>query len=141
MSPLELTDADYRLTGLSLAGHPMRHLRELLAPNGIRTARDLLRSGRDDERVALAGLVICRQRPGTAKGFVFLSIEDETGIVNVVVTPKRFERQALLISSSPLLLIRGTLQVESNVVNLRGEEFRALRADAGEHWAKGHNFH
>jgi error-prone DNA polymerase len=119
----------------------MRHLRQLLAPNGIRTAEELHQRGRDGERVALAGLVICRQRPGTAKGFVFLSLEDETGIVNVVVTPKRFERQALLISSSPLLLVRGTLQVESKVVNLRGEEFLALRADAGEQWAKGHDFY
>ncbi|MFN8580917.1 MAG: PHP domain-containing protein [Gemmatimonadaceae bacterium] len=106
LSRLELTDADYRLTGLSLAGHPMRHLRPILSPNGIRTAQDLQRHGRDGERVAHAGLVICRQRPGTAKGFVFLSLEDETGILNVVVTPKRFERQALLISSTPLLLVR-----------------------------------
>jgi error-prone DNA polymerase len=141
MSQLELTDADYRMTGLSLNGHPMRHLRALLAPNGIRLAADLLRQGRDGERVAHAGLVICRQRPGTAKGFVFLSLEDESGILNVVVTPKRFERQALLISTSPLLLVRGTLQVESGVVNLKGESFRALRADAGESWAKGHDFH
>ena len=141
MSQLELTDADYRMTGLSLNGHPMRHLRPLLAPNGIRLAADLLRQGRDGERVAHAGLVICRQRPGTAKGFVFLSLEDESGIINVVVTPKRFQRQALLISTAPLLLVRGTLQVESGVVNLKGESFRALRADAGESWAKGHDFH
>jgi error-prone DNA polymerase len=129
------------MTGLSLAGHPMRHLRRLLAPNGVRSAADLQRDGRDGEKVAHAGLVICRQRPGTAKGFVFLSLEDETGILNVVVTPKRFERQALLISTSPLLLVRGTLQVESRVVNLRGESFRTLRADAGEDWAQRHDFH
>ncbi|HSA57846.1 MAG TPA: PHP domain-containing protein [Gemmatimonadaceae bacterium] len=141
MSHIELTDADYRMTGLSLNGHPMRHLRPLLGPNGIRTAQDLLQRGRDGESVAHAGLVICRQRPGTAKGFVFLSLEDETGILNVVVTPKRFERQALLISTSPLLLVRGTLQVEHGVVNLRGAEFRALRADAGETWARSHDFH
>jgi error-prone DNA polymerase len=141
MSRIELTDADYRMTGLSLNGHPMRHLRGLLAPNDIRTADDLFRHGRDGERVAHAGLVICRQRPGTARGFVFLSLEDETGILNVVVTPKRFERQALLISNSPLLLIRGTLQVEHGVVNLRGESFHALRADAGETWAKSRDFH
>jgi error-prone DNA polymerase len=141
MTRVELTDADYRVTGLSLNGHPMRHLRAILAPNAIRTADDLLRNGRDGERVAHAGLVIVRQRPGTAKGFVFLSMEDETGILNVVVTPKRFERQALLISNSPLLLIRGTLQVEHNVVNLRGESFVALKADAGEDWAKSHDFH
>jgi error-prone DNA polymerase len=141
MSRLEITDADYRMTGLSLNGHPMRHLRRLLAPNAIRTADDLVRNGRDGERVAHAGLVIVRQRPGTAKGFVFLSMEDETGILNVVVTPKRFERQALLISNSPLLLIRGTLQVEHGVVNLRGETFTALKADAGEDWARSHDFH
>jgi error-prone DNA polymerase len=141
LSPLEITDADYRMTGLSLNGHPLRHLRRFLRPNGIRTARDLQDRGRDGERVAHAGLVICRQRPGTAKGFVFLSLEDETGILNVVVTPKRFERQALLISGSPLLLVRGTLQVEQRVVNLRGESFRALKADAGEQWVQGHDFH
>ena len=142
MSRLETTDADYRLTGLSLNGHPMRHLRKVLEPNGVRTARDLQQHGRDGDRdVAHAGLVICRQRPGTARGFVFLSLEDETGILNVVVTPRRFERQALLISTSPLLLVRGTLQVEQAVVNLRAEQFRALRADAGEEWAQRHDFH
>ena len=141
MTRVELTDADYRMTGLSLNGHPMKHLRKILSPNAIRTADDLMRNGRDGERVAHAGLVIVRQRPGTAKGFVFLSMEDETGILNVVVTPKRFERQALLISNSPLLLIRGTLQVEHGVVNLRGETFTSLKADAGEDWAKSHDFH
>jgi error-prone DNA polymerase len=141
MTRLETTDADYRMTGVSLNGHPMRHLRTVLEPNDIRTARQLQDAGCDGERVAHAGLVICRQRPGTAKGFVFLSLEDETGILNVVVTPQRFEKQALLISTSPLLLVRGTLQVEQGVVNLRGEQFRALSAGAGEDHAKSHDFH
>ncbi len=141
MTQIETTDADYRMTGLSLNGHPMRHLRALLAPNGVQTTADLFAHGRDGTKVAHAGLVICRQRPGTAKGFVFLSLEDETGILNVVVTPKRFEKHALLISTSPLLLIRGTLQVEGRVVNLRGEQFKALTADAGERWARSHDFH
>lgn len=141
MTRLETTDADYRMTGVSLNGHPLRHLRALLAPNGVRTARDLIDTGRDGERVAHAGLAICRQRPGTAKGFVFISLEDETGILNIIVTPKRFERQALLISTSPLLLVRGTLQVEQGVVNLRGEQFKALSAGAGEEHAKSHDFH
>ncbi len=141
LKPVEIADADYRMTGLSLNGHPLMHLRELLAPNGIRTAKDLLRNGRDGEEVAHAGLVICRQRPGTAKGFVFLSLEDETGIINVVVTPQKFEQQALLISQTPLLLVRGTLQVEQKVVNLRARTFRALRAKAGEEWAPTHDFH
>jgi error-prone DNA polymerase len=141
MSPGELTEADYRMTGMSLNGHPMSHLRRLLQPNGVRTARDLVRHGRDGERVAAAGLVICRQRPGTAKGFVFLTLEDETGTVNVVVTPKRFEKQALLISTTPLLLVRGVLQVEQGVVNVRGETFRGLQAEVGAEYADRHDFH
>ncbi len=140
-SPIELTEADYRMTGLSLAGHPMSHLRAVLAPNGVMSARQLLHEGTDGQPVAVAGLVICRQRPGTAKGFVFLTLEDETGMVNVVVTPDRFERDALLISNSPLLLIRGVLQVEQQVVNVRAKRFKALTLGGGEEHAKGHNYH
>ena len=98
MSPREITEADYRMTGISLNGHPMRHVRAMLRANGVRTAREILALPRRHENVATAGLVICRQRPGTAKGFVFLTLEDETGLVNVVVLPKLFEKQALLIS-------------------------------------------
>jgi error-prone DNA polymerase len=141
MTRVELTEADYRMTGISLAGHPMSHVRDVLVPNGVRSARDLLRHGRDGETVATAGLVICRQRPGTAKGFVFLTLEDETGLINVVVTPQRFERQALLISRTPLLLVRGVLQVEQSVVNVRAAQFRALQAAVGAEFAQRHDFH
>ncbi|HJQ21928.1 MAG TPA: PHP domain-containing protein [Gemmatimonadaceae bacterium] len=141
MSPGELTEADYRMTGVSLNGHPMLHLRPLLRPNGILSAADIIKRARDGEQVAVAGLVICRQRPGTAKGFVFLTLEDETGMVNIVVTPKRFERQALLISTTPLLLVRGVLQIEQTVVNVRGEKFRALQAEVGAEYARSHDFH
>jgi len=141
MTRVELTEADYRMTGISLTGHPMSHVRSILEPSGVRSARDLLKNGRDGERIATAGLVICRQRPGTAKGFVFLTLEDETGLVNVVVTPQRFERQALLISRTPLLLVRGVLQVEQNVVNVRAQQFRALQAAVGAEFAKRHDFH
>jgi error-prone DNA polymerase len=141
MRRVELTEADYRMTGISLAGHPMSHVRDVLTPNGVRSARDLLRHGRDGETVATAGLVICRQRPGTAKGFVFLTLEDETGLINVVVTPQRFERQALLISRTPLLLVRGVLQVEQAVVNVRAAQFRALEAAVGAEFAQRHDFH
>jgi error-prone DNA polymerase len=141
MTRVELTEADYRMTGISLAGHPMSHVRDVLTANGVRSARDLLRNGRDGETVATAGLVICRQRPGTAKGFVFLTLEDETGLINVVVTPKRFERQALLISRTPLLLVRGVLQVEQTVVNVRAAQFRALEAAVGAEFAQRHDFH
>ncbi len=136
----ELTEADYRLTGLSLNGHPMRHVRPLVTLNGVRSARDIMATMRDGEPVAHAGLVICRQRPGTAKGFVFLTLEDETGTINVVITPQRFERQALLISRTPLLLVRGILQVENGVYNIRAKQFTALHAGAGEQAVKGHNY-
>jgi error-prone DNA polymerase len=140
MSPGELTEADYRMTGVSLNGHPMLHLRALLKPNGILTAAEIARRARDGDRVAVAGLVICRQRPGTAKGFVFLTLEDETGMVNVVVTPRRFEQQALLISTNPLLLVRGVLQIEQGVINVRGERFRALQAEVGAEYARSHDY-
>ena len=141
MSPGELTEADYRMTGVSLNGHPMVHLRPYMQPNGILPAAEIIKRAKDGERVAVAGLVICRQRPGTAKGFVFLTLEDETGMVNIVVTPKRFEQQALLISTSPLLLVRGVLQIEQTVVNVRGDYFRALQAEVGAEYARSHDFH
>jgi error-prone DNA polymerase len=141
MAPYELTAADYRTTGLSLNGHPMIHIRETVRLNGVRTAHDLVTRGKDGERIATAGLVICRQRPGTAKGFVFLTLEDETGTINIVITPKRFERQALLISRTPLLLVRGVLQIEDGVVNLRAEHFKALDAPVGAEHAQRHDFH
>ncbi|HYW32619.1 MAG TPA: PHP domain-containing protein [Gemmatimonas sp.] len=141
LEPVELTEADYRMTGLSLAGHPMVHLRTLLAPNGVLSALDTIDQGYDGQRVAVAGLVICRQRPGTAKGFVFLTLEDETGMINIVIRPDLFEEHALLISTSPLLLVRGTLQVEDKVVNVRAKQFRKLELGGGEGHAKGRNFH
>ena len=141
MTPGELTEADYRMTGVSLNGHPMQHLRPYLIPNGIVSAAELARNAKDGDYVAVAGLVICRQRPGTAKGFVFLTLEDETGMVNIVITPKRFERQALLISTTPLLLVRGVLQIEQTVVNVRAEKFRGLQAELGAEYAKSHDFH
>jgi error-prone DNA polymerase len=141
MSPAELTAADYRTTGFSLNGHPMYHLRPILVPNGIRTASEIIAHATDGERVAAAGLVICRQRPGTAKGFVFLTLEDETGMVNIVVTPRRFERDGTLISRHPLLIVRGVLQVEQGVIHLRGDQFIPLDAAVGAEHAQRHDFH
>jgi error-prone DNA polymerase len=112
----------------------------VLAPNGVQTTAQIARA-RDGSRVAVAGLVICRQRPGTAKGFVFLTLEDEFGLVNVVITPARFEKQALLISQTPLLLVRGVLQIEQTVVNVRAESFRGLSAEVGAEYARSHDFH
>jgi error-prone DNA polymerase len=141
MSPAELTATDYRTTGFSLNGHPLHHLRPTLTAAGIRTARDIIAHAKDGTRVAAAGLVICRQRPGTAKGFVFLTLEDETGMVNIVVTPPRFAKDAVLISHNPLLVVHGLLQVADNVIHLKGDRFTPLDAAVGAEHAQRHDFH
>lgn len=144
MTNVELTEADYRMTGLSLAGHPMSHLRDWLRRNGIPSAAEVLAHASRvpcPASVVVAGLVICRQRPHTAKGFVFVTLEDETGMLNVVIPPTVFERQRLLIARNPLLMIRGELQVEGLVVNVKAEECEAIHAEAGARHAKSHDFH
>jgi len=140
LTPVELTEADYRMTGLSPAGHPLRHLRRAVAALGAIPAADL-EHRRDGDRVTVAGLVICRQRPATAKGFCFLTLEDETGLANVVVTPKLFEEHKRLIRRSPLLVVAGMLQEEQGVLNIRGKRFAAPPARAGAAFVTSHDFH
>jgi error-prone DNA polymerase len=126
MSPGELTEADYRMTGVSLNGHPMLHLRPLMKPNGVLSSVEIQRRARDGDRVAVAGLVICRQRPGTAKGFVFLTLEDETGIVNIIVRPDLFMRERLTIVEEPFLLVDGVLQNQEGVTSIKSERLHGL---------------
>ena len=140
LTPVELTEADYRVTGLSPAGHPMRHLRRAVAAMGAIPAAELERR-RDGDWVTVAGLVICRQRPGTAKGFCFVTLEDETGLANVVITPKLFEEHKRLVRRSPLLLVSGVLQEEQGVLNIRGKRFAAPRPEAGAAFVTSHDFH
>ena len=78
----------------------------------------------------IAGNVICRQRPGTAKGFVFVSLEDETGIANVIVPPPVFEALRLVITEEPFLLIEGRLQNIENVIHVKAEQIKRLEADS-----------
>ena len=140
LTPVELTEADYRVVGLSPAGHPLRHLRATLAAQGVIPTSDLERR-RDGAWVTVAGLVICRQRPATAKGFCFVTLEDETGLANVVITPKLFEANRRLVVRSPLLLVEGVLQEEQGVLNVRGRRFAALGRGAGAAFATSHDFH
>jgi error-prone DNA polymerase len=138
-TPLELTEADYRVTGLSPAGHPLRHLRGALRRQGVTSAAELARR-QDGQWVTVAGVVICRQRPGTAKGFCFLTLEDETGLINVVVTPRLFEANRRVVVRSPLLLAGGVLQEEQGVLNVRGRVFEALDPAAGAAHVTSHDF-
>lgn len=111
---------DYRTSHHSTRGHPLGPLRERLRAMGLPDARTLggLSHGR---RVSYAGLVICRQRPGTAAGVTFMTLEDETGFVNVVVWKQVFEAHAVLIKTTPFLGITGRVQTEDGVVNLVAE--------------------
>jgi len=140
LRPIELTEADYRVTGLSPAGHPMRHLRAALRAEGVTSAAELSRH-RDGDWVTVGGLVICRQRPGTAKGFCFVTLEDETGLANVVITPQLFEANHRLVVRSPLLIVRGVLQEEQGVLNVRARTFAAPDPKAGAAFARSHDFH
>jgi error-prone DNA polymerase len=139
LRPFELTEADYRVTGLSPAGHPLRHLRAALRAEGVITADQLARH-RDGDWITVGGLVIVRQRPQTAKGFCFVTLEDETGLVNVVVTPKLFEANRRIVVRSPLLLVRGVLQEEQGVLNVRARAFAAPDPKAGAEHIRSHDF-
>jgi error-prone DNA polymerase len=113
--------ADYAALGLSLKAHPVAFFRQGLSARGILTSarhRDERLAGR---RVTVAGLVLVRQRPGTAKGTIFLTLEDETGIVNVVVWPKVFERCRRVLMTAQFLAVRGRVQREGLVIHVVAE--------------------
>ncbi|KAB1075365.1 DNA polymerase III subunit alpha [Methylobacterium planeticum] len=122
---------DYVATGLSLKGHPVAFFRERLGRIGAMPARDHLDEGlAPNSRVTVAGLVLTRQRPGTAKGVVFLTIEDETGIANVIVWRKVFEANRRVAMTARFLAVRGRVQREGSgvhkVVHVIAERFRDL---------------
>jgi error-prone DNA polymerase len=99
--------------------------RDELAMRGILRAVDL-RTARQGRRVRVAGMVITRQRPGTAKGFVFLTLEDETGIANIIVRPDLFARDRLVIIEEPFLIVDGVLQTQDGVIAVRADDITGL---------------
>ncbi|MDP2627341.1 MAG: error-prone DNA polymerase, partial [Candidatus Rokubacteria bacterium] len=145
MTPRERLVADYMGTGLTLGPHPMQFHRRRLSDLGVARATDL--PGLSSDRpVRVAGVVVVRQRPGTAKGFVFLNLEDETGLVNVIVRPALFRRHRLTITGEPFLLVEGGLQHEDGVISIRAERLWPLRerleaAPAHPEGPPSHDFH
>jgi error-prone DNA polymerase len=125
MTALERLQADYRGASLTVGDHPMKLLRAGLVDVLPAAALPARRHG---ERVQIAGSVICRQRPGTAKGFVFISLEDETGVSNAVVTPALFEQRRLTITQEPFLRIAGQLQILDGVICVKAERIDPLAA-------------
>ena len=126
MNPLERLDADYRGSGMTTGPHPMHYLREPLHALGVLPAVQLA-DHPNGRWVRVAGAIITRQRPGTAKGFVFLTLEDETGVSNVVVTPDKFQDNRVLVTSEPFLLVEGVLQKQDGVIHVRARVIKPLK--------------
>ena len=125
MNLAERLEADYSGTGLTVGRHPMHYLREQLLRLGVSSARDL--AGKPNgSKVRVAGNVIVRQRPGTAKGILFLSLEDETGISNIVVMPDLFAENRLALLTEPYLLVDGKVQNVDNVIHVLARAFDRL---------------
>jgi error-prone DNA polymerase len=136
MTPPERLMADYAGTSLTIGPHPLALRRAELALRGVLRATDLPR-GRNGRRVRVAGAVITRQRPGTAKGFVFLTLEDETGIANIIVRPDLFSEQRSAIVGAPYLIVEGTLQIQEGVTSIKAERLLPL---AGGPPPESHDF-
>jgi error-prone DNA polymerase len=138
MTTDERLAADYAGTGLTTSPHPMAYQRAAMRAKGILSARDLSHVG-SNIYVRIAGCVIARQRPGTAKGFVFLSIEDETGIANVIITPDIFERDRVIVTRSRFLRIDGPLQNQEGVIHVKANRIAPLEITSAE--IRSRDFH
>ena len=147
MTPEERLVADFQGTGLTVGPHPMAYRRADLRRMGVLSANDLARipHGR---HVRTAGCIIARQRPGTAKGFVFLSLEDETGISNAIISPDILERNRVLVLSEKFILLEGELQNQQGVISVRVERVASMRdasdaetVDVTDADVRSHDFH
>jgi len=138
MSDEERLVADFRGTGMTVGPHPMAYHRDRMNKMRVVRAIDLAQipSGR---QVRIAGGVIARQRPGTAKGFVFLSLEDETGVANAIVNPDLFQQNRLLLASEQFLLIEGKLQNQDGVISIKALRVSALKITNAQ--TSSHDFH
>ncbi|MEP7353024.1 MAG: error-prone DNA polymerase [Acidobacteriota bacterium] len=125
MNPVERIFADFAGSGVTVGRPPVAFHRDQLNAMGVTRASDLGRMPHG-KRVRIAGAVICRQRPGTAKGFAFYSLEDETGIANGIVKPADFEANHLVMTSAPYLMMEGLLQNQRGAISVRVERAEAL---------------
>ena len=116
---------DYRSFGLSLRAHPVSFLRHALAARGMVACADL-RSMKDGRRATVPGIVLVRQKPGSAKGIMFITLEDESGIANIVVWPSVFETHRALILTARMLGVRGRVQREGEVIHVIADTIEDL---------------
>jgi error-prone DNA polymerase len=138
MSLAERLAADYAGSGMTVGPHPVSLIRRTLDARGIVRAV-ALGDVPDGTRVRTAGTVVVRQRPGTAKGFFFVTLEDETGFANAIITPQRFAAARTLLTTAPALMVGGVLQNQDGVVSIRADEFSTLKEIGTS--APSHDFH
>jgi error-prone DNA polymerase len=138
MDEMERVNADYEGSGVTIGKHPMTYYRNAMDELGVTPAARLARV-RNGRYVVIAGSVICRQRPGTAKGLVFLSLEDETGVANAVVMPDVFQRYRLTILAHHYLIVKGVLQNIDGVVTVKAAAVAPLGVAAAR--LASHDFH
>jgi len=138
MTTDERLTADYAGAGLTTGPHPMAYHRAILSASNILSAADLIKC-RTNASIQIAGCVIARQRPGTAKGFVFLSLEDEAGIANIILTPDVFERNRLIVTRNRFLLIAGQVQNTDGVIHVKAQSLEPL--DISNAPVSSHDFH
>ena len=140
LDAFEEIDWDYRASRHSPRGHPLEPMREALRARRLPDAR-AVGAMRDGARVRYAGIVICRQRPGTASGVVFLTLEDETGFVNVVCWAKVYEAHKVLVKTTSFLGVSGRMQVQDGVAHLIAESFWVPRVQAAPATGGSRDFH
>ncbi len=138
MTTEERLIADYAGTGLTVGKHPMAYRREELQRKRILSAEEL-KDHPHGRFVRAAGCIIARQRPGTAHGFIFISMEDETGIANVIVTPDLYERDRIVVTRSKFILAEGTLQNQDGVIHIKATRLQTLSDLALK--VESHDFH
>jgi error-prone DNA polymerase len=138
MNPEERLVADFHGTGLTVGPHAMFYQRAAMKRIGVTPARGLT-ALRDQQKVRVAGCVITRQRPGTAHGFIFLSVEDETGISNVIVTPDIYRHHRIVVTSERFVLIDGILQVQDGVIHVKARSIQPLSVSAAP--TRSRDFH
>jgi error-prone DNA polymerase len=138
MNPEERLVADFRGTGLTVGPHPMAYHRARMDAIGVRKASDLAGIPHG-KYLLIGGCVIARQRPGTAKGFVFLSLEDETGVANAIIMPDLFQKNRLLVTSEQFLMVEGILQNQDNVISVKARRVMPLSITQAE--TPSHDFY
>jgi error-prone DNA polymerase len=140
MTQMEEITTDFRMMNLSTEDHLMKFYRSWAVARGIYSCHDL-KIAEHGKKLTVAGGVICRQRPSTAKGFVFLTLEDETGMANVIIKPAKFEEYREAILAESFLSITGKLQSEQGVINVLADRVEALPSLPGSPRIPASNFH